>query len=127
MTAEKNLVWKIGESVQEDWQFGSRTEFVNGVNTVVAGTEFDFTGYTAKIQVRALPDGDVLAEFASDADPVTILATNFATGIVRVRGAADALDDIPPGTYLYDLRMTSVSRTLFPLQGKVVIKLPITQ
>ena len=124
MTAEKNLVWYIGESIYEDWQFGSRTEFVNGVNTIVSGTEFDFSDYTAKLQVRVNPDESALVTLES---PTTILDTNFDTGVVRVRGASNALDSITPGTYDFDLRMTSASRTLFPLQGRVTIKKRITQ
>lgn len=124
MTAEKNLIWYIGESIYEDWQFGARTEFVNGVNTVVAGTEFDFTGYTAKLEVRPALDGAVQATLES---PTTILTTGFSTGIVRIRGGSTLLDNVTPGTYLYDLRMSSESRTLFPLRGKVTIKLPVTQ
>lgn len=124
MTAEKNLVWYIGESIYEDWQFGARTEFVNGVNTVVSGTEFDFTGYDAKLQVRATPDDNALVTLES---PGTILITNFSDGIVRVRGTNTTLDNITPGTYSFDLRMNSVSRTLFPLRGRVTIKKPITQ
>ena len=87
MTAEKNLVWYIGESIYEDWQFGSRTEFVNGVNTIVSGTEFDFSDYTAKLQVRVNPDESALVTLES---PTTILDTNFDTGVVRVRGASNS-------------------------------------
>lgn len=78
------------------------TTFSRTFEVAIDGTPWDFTGYTAAMQVRASFDSVDAVLTLTDEDGITI-----GEGSFEVMIPADVTEEIAAGSYVYDLEVTS--------------------
>lgn len=89
------------------------------------GTAVNWTGYTAKLQVRRYPDSDVVLELSTNTGGgITTLTNN---GKVIILATATQTSAINAGNYVYDLELTSGSYVVRLVQGAFSVQAQVTQ
>lgn len=93
----------------------------------IATVPVNLTGYTAALQIRSLPeDPTAVLSLATGGNGITIpTPTN---GTVEVHATAIQTRAIIPGTYYYDIEITSQGGIVYRLaQGQVVVSAEVTR
>lgn len=93
----------------------------------IATVPVNLTGYTAALQIRSLPeDPTAVLSLATGGNGITIpTPTN---GTVEVHATAVQTRAIIPGTYYYDIEITSQGGIVYRLaQGQVVVSAEVTR
>lgn len=83
------------------------------------GTEFDFTGYTALMQVRKRPGSDVIEEFSSEDASIALNAGEIIIEKDSIVGAS--------GSYIYELQISKDGRNRTIVTGDFVIQSDLTE
>jgi phosphotransferase system HPr-like phosphotransfer protein len=83
------------------------------------GTPFDFTGYTALMQVRKKSGSEVVIEFDSEDGSITLLE-----GEILIE--KDSID-VTSGSYVYDLQLTSDGKRRTIITGNFVVTADLTE
>jgi hypothetical protein len=65
------------------------------------GSALDLTGATAKMQVRFKTDSPSVIDFSTQDNTITFLTS--VSGLINI---PPRLVDLPPATYIYDLKIT---------------------
>jgi hypothetical protein len=112
--------------------FNGFTIFIGGTfNTSViwtaGGLLVDLSDYTAAMQVRAAPDSeDVITEFSTEDGSIVIDGPEGKLTLIKT---IEQTENLPPGLYVYDLRLTNPDETItdFLLQGRFKIQQMVTQ
>jgi hypothetical protein len=136
-----------GQTVSIDGVLPSQYNFQNATIAGVTGSSFtvtnpatgiyisgglatvpvNLTGYTAALQIRSLPeDPTAVLSLATGGNGITIpTPTN---GTVEVSATAAQTRAIIPGTYYYDIEITSQGGIVYRLaQGQVVVSAEVTR
>ena len=82
---------------------------------------FSLSGFTAKVQVRDAPMGNIICEFSSALGNITI------TGQDLVISIASQDTEYKPGLYKYDLQLTGNSQVITVAKGTFEIQQTITR
>lgn len=85
-------------------RFRAGTTFSRTFTVTIDGVPWDFTGYSAAMQVRQSFDSSVAVLTLTDLDGI-----NVGNGFLEVHIPADVSADIAPGDYVYDLEVESGS------------------
>jgi hypothetical protein len=86
-----------------DYEVWQGDTFAPGIITAdISGTPINFTGYSAKIELRGLITGDVALTLTSPSSGITLSSAGVIT-ITMTAAQTDAL----LGDYKYDLQITS--------------------
>ena len=87
-----------------------------------------FTGYTARMQVRAATDSDtVILELTTENGGITLGATD---GSIALYVTDDTMIGISEGIYTYDIELVAPSADLFVykiLQGNFAVRSEVTR
>jgi hypothetical protein len=84
----------------DTWTPGTITVY-NG--TATSGNEVNFTGYTAKMEIRTVVSGDVVKTLQTGGSGITL----SSLGVITLTMTAAETNAIPAGEYKYDLQTTS--------------------
>ena len=108
-TAKYNLSIQSGETVNRQFKL-----------LIANGAPYDLTSYTIQSFVKADFTSSVAATFScTSPDP-----TN---GVINIALTSQSSALLTGSCYFYDLRITSGSTALYPLEGKVVVSPSITK
>ena len=108
-TAKYNLSIQSGESVNRQFKL-----------LTLNGLPYDLTGFTIQSFVKADYTSSTAATFScTSPDP-----TN---GLINIAMTSQSSALLTGSCYFYDLRITSGSTALYPLEGKVVVSPSITK
>jgi hypothetical protein len=88
------------------------------------GTPINWTGYTAKLQVRRYPDSDAVLTLATGGQGITTLTND---GKVSIVATATQTGAITAGNYVYDLELTSGTYVVRLVQGAFTVQAQVTQ
>ena len=87
------------------------------------GTVVNWTGYTAKMQVRTYPDKDPVLTLQTGSG-ITALTND---GKIIITATAAQTGAIAAGNYVYDLELTSGSYVVRIIQGRFTVSAQVTQ
>jgi hypothetical protein len=90
--------------------YGNDT-FRRTIEATQDGVSFDFTGYTADMQVKSRKESSTVL--------LTVTVT-LSAGLIELEASSSSLQSLPVGKYYYDLRMTNSSETKRWLVGKFI-------
>lgn len=86
------------------------------------GVNWNFTGYTAKFEVRQSASSSTLVASAYTGDGITMNSSGYVQIVIP---AADM--DIPVGKYSYDFEVTSAGNEVTTLlSGKLIVEPSVT-
>jgi hypothetical protein len=93
----------------------------------IATVPINLTGYTAALQIRSLPeDPTAVLSLSTGGNGITIPTPT--DGTVEVQATAAQTRAIIPGTYYYDIEITSTGGIVYRLaQGQVVVSAEVTR
>lgn len=93
----------------------------------IATVPINLTGYTAALQIRSLPeDPTAVLSLATGGNGITIPTPTDGTVVVQATAAQTRA--IIPGTYYYDIEITSTGGIVYRLaQGQVVVSAEVTR
>ncbi len=136
-----------GQTVSIDGVLPSQYNFQNATIASVTGSSFtvtnpatgiyisgglatvpvNLTGYTAALQIRSLPeDPTAVLSLSTGGNGITIPTP--LNGTVEVQATAAQTRAIIPGTYYYDIEITSTGGIVYRLaQGQVVVSAEVTR
>ena len=90
-----------------------------------AGAAINLTGYTAAMQIRSSYDSTSTIVSLTSSAGIVITA---ATGLLTVNITSTQTTALTPGTYVYDLEITSASNVVTRLiQGSVIVSAEVTR
>jgi hypothetical protein len=89
------------------------------------GTAWNFTGYTAAMQVRqSTSSATTLLNLSSSTGAITM----NASGVVGITVAATTMSTVPAGRWVYDIEFTSPSNEVTRLlEGRFIVSAEVTQ
>lgn len=87
-------------------------------------TPINWTGYTAKLQVRRYPDSAVVLELSTGGNGITTLTND---GKVSILATATQTAAIEAGNYVYDLELTSGTYVVRLVMGTFTVSAQVTQ
>lgn len=89
------------------------------------GTAINLTGYTAAMQIRTSYDSSTTVVSLTSSSGIVITA---ATGLLTITITSIQTAALTPGTYVYDLEITSGSGVVSRLiQGSVMVSAEVTR
>ena len=88
------------------------------------GTAVNWTGYTAKLQVRRYPDSELILSLSTGGLGITTLTND---GKVIITATATQTGAIVAGNYVYDLELTSGTYVVRLVQGSFTVQAQVTQ
>ena len=114
--ATVNFTCKQRATFSEEW-----TWYTDTART----TEMNLTGYTALMEVRDGPGGTLIVTLSTANSRI---ALGGAAGTITFTIDDDDTEDLEPGTYDYDLMLTSSGGTVTPLlEGVFTVDEAVTQ
>jgi hypothetical protein len=108
-TAKYNLSIQSGESVNRQFKLLTGN-----------GLPYDLTGFTIQSFVKADYTSSAAATF-------TCTSPEPTNGLINISMTSQSSATLTGSCYFYDLRITSGSTALYPLEGKVVVSPSITK
>jgi hypothetical protein len=108
-TAKYNLSIQSGESVNRQFKL-----------LTANGLPYDLTGFNIQSFVKADYTSSAAATF-------TCTSPDPTNGLINIAMTSQSSALLTASCYLYDLRITSGSTALYPLEGKVVVSPSITK
>jgi len=108
-TAKYNLSIQSGESVNRQFKLLTGN-----------GLPYDLTGFTIQSFVKADYTSSAAATF-------TCTSPDPTNGLINIAMTSQSSALLTGSCYFYDLRITSGSTALYPLEGKVVVSPSITK
>jgi len=108
-TAKYNLSIQSGESVNRQFKLLTGN-----------GLPYDLTGFTIQSFVKADYTSSAAATF-------TCTSPEPSNGLINISMTSQSSATLTGSCYFYDLRITSGSTALYPLEGKVVVSPSITK
>jgi hypothetical protein len=87
------------------------------------GSAVNWTGYTAKMQVRPYPDKDPVLTLQTGSG----IAALTNDGKITITATATQTGAIAAGNYVYDLELTSGSYVIRLIQGRFTVTAQVTQ
>jgi hypothetical protein len=108
-TAKYNLSIQSGESVNRQFKLLTGN-----------GLPYDLTGFTIQSFVKADYTSSAAATF-------TCTSPEPINGLINISMTSQSSATLTGSCYFYDLRITSGSTALYPLEGKVVVSPSITK
>lgn len=89
------------------------------------GTAWNFTGYTAAMQVRqSTSSTTTLLNLSSGTGAITM----NASGVVGITVAATTMSTVPAGRWVYDIEFTSPNNEVTRLlEGRFIVSAEVTQ
>ena len=108
-TAKYNLSIQSGESVNRQFKLLTGN-----------GLPYDLTGFTIQSFVKADYTSSAAATF-------TCTSPDPTNGLINISMTSQSSATLTGSCYFYDLRITSGSTALYPLEGKVVVSPSITK
>lgn len=99
--------------------------FDQSLTVTIDGTAVNFTGYTARMQVRKKPteDGELLLDLTTSNGGIVLNATGKIRRVITATQSAA----LPVGNWHYDLRLTSGSGVVdYLVQGPFVVEARIS-
>jgi hypothetical protein len=97
-TLPQNVNYEIWQG--DTWTPGTITAY-NG--TATPGNEVNFTGYTAKMELRTIVSNDVVKTLTSPSSGIALTSL----GVITLTMTASETSAIAAGEYRYDLQITS--------------------
>jgi hypothetical protein len=91
----------------------------------LATSPVNVTGYTAKMQLRSLPqDANAVLTLTSAAGEITVGGVNGQFDVHATAAQTGAIDE---GTYYYDIEITSAGIVTRLAQGQIVVTPEVTR
>ena len=114
---------KPGEYEIVCYQGATLSETLTATDTAT-NTPINWTGYTAKLQVRRYPDSELILSLSTGGLGITTLTND---GKVTYTATDTQTGAIVAGNYVYDLELTSGAYVIRLLQGTFTVSAQVTQ